>query len=203
MSLATTLRQPVRIIGKNLRDLAILLGIGPTLDCHNRRVLEESVFPYIVQQQQWNQLLFVGCHWYTWHYKRFFASKEYWTLEIDPGRARYGASRHIIDSVTNVEKHFAANSLDLIMIIGVIGWGLDCPQGIEVALEACRTVLRPGGLLVLGCDEVPEHLPIDLTHSSCLSKMTPFVFPPLAASRFRCEGDLKHTLTFFTKPGEQ
>jgi hypothetical protein len=152
----------IKACGREIRDLSLRLGIGPKLVADNRRVLEGQVFPYCNAQPDLQRILFVGCHWYTWHYQQIFAKKEFWTLEIAPERARYGSKRHAIDSVENVEKHFDPGSLDVIMMIGVIGWGLDEPLAIESSLAACFRVLRAKGLLILGCDEVPEHQPVNL-----------------------------------------
>ncbi len=189
----------IRELARSVRDLALQLGLGPKLNEDNRRVLEKSIFPVLSADPSVNRILFVGCHWYTWHYPKLVPGKEFCTLEIDPRRARYGASHHIIDSVENVEQHFQASSIDVIMILGVIGWGLDDPVAIESSLAACQNLLRGGGMLILGCDEVPEHTPVDLQQSATLQSSTPFVFPGLQTSRYRCEGDLKHTFLFFTK----
>lgn len=201
MSLASRLPRPLRLAARNVRDLALILGVGPTLDADNRRVLESLVFPYLTRQPDLRRILFVGCHWYTWHYKRIFAAKEFWTIDILPEQRRYGAARHVVDSVEHVERHFAAGSLDLVMMIGVIGWGLDEPTAIERSLSALSQVLRRGGILLLGCDEIPERMPVDLAASPALQAMRPLPFPPLGAARYRCRGDdLKHTLTFYQKP---
>lgn len=188
-----------RLLGRNARDLALLLKIGPRLKDDNRRLLETIVFPALRSDPAIHRLLFVGCHWYTWHYKDVFRDEEFWTIDVAPQQARYGSSRHIIDSVEHVERHFACLSLDVVMLIGVIGWGLDDPAVIEGSLAACHAVLREGGLLMLGCDEVPDHTPTDLARSPTLHRMQPFAFPGLGAARYRCGGELQHTCLFFTK----
>lgn len=201
MSLASRLPRPLRLAARNIRDLALLLGVGPRLAANNRLVLEGQVFPYLNQRTDWRRVLFVGCHWYTWHYKRIFAEKEFWTIDILPEQRRYGAARHIVDSIENVQRHFAPDSLDVVMLMGVIGWGLDEPAAIERTLAGCRRVLRSEGLLLLGCDEIPERMPVDLSQSATLRQMLPYAFPPLDAVRYRCQGeDLRHTLTFYRKP---
>lgn len=185
--------------GKNVRDAMLLAGVGPTLKEDNRRVLETLIFPHLRDDSSFQRILFVGCHWYTWHYGKFFLNKQFSTIEINPERARYGAQYHIIDSIENVGSHFEGGSLDVIMMLGVIGWGLDDPRLVENSLAACHHCLRDGGLLMLGNDEVPEHTPVDLTQSETLKAMSNFMFPPLMTSRYRCEGSLNHTFSFFKK----
>lgn len=199
-TLARRLPRPLRLAARNVRDAALRLGVGPKLEAENRRILEDLVFPWFNREPSCRRLLFVGCHWYTWHYKTIFAGKEFWTLDILPEQARYGANRHVVDSVEHVERHFLPGALDAVMMIGVIGWGLNEPAAIETSLSACSAVLRPGGLLLLGCDEIPERMPVDLAHSAALRELSPFVFPPLKAATHRCVGDLNHTLTFYQKP---
>ena len=202
MSVTSLLKAPVRSVGKNIRDLSLILGIGPKMNCDNRHVLEKSVFPFFIEQSEFKRVLFVGCHWYTWHYKTIFASKEFWTIEINPKRARYGSSRHIVDSIENIQQYFEPSSLDLVMMLGVIGWGLDDPQAIEQSLAAVHAVLRKEGVLMLGSDEVPEHTPVNLAESTTLRSMAQYHFPPLNTSSYRCAGDLNHTFTFFRKAAE-
>jgi hypothetical protein len=189
----------IRQTAKNTRDLALILGIGPRMNEDNRRVLEQTIFPRILADPSYQRILFVGCHWYTWHYKKIFATSEFWTLEIDPARARYGSSRHITDSVENVKRHFDDSTFDVVMILGVIGWGLNDPQAIENSLGAMRSLLRKDGLLIVGIDEVPEHTPVDLSRSLTLNQMHAYRFPGLDTARYRCEGELKHTFTFYRR----
>lgn len=185
--------------GKNVRDAMLIAGVGPTMKEDNRRVLETVIFPHLRDDSSIQSILFVGCHWYTWHYRKLLLNKQFSTIEINPERARYGAKHHIIDSIENVGSHFDGGSLDVIMMLGVIGWGLDDPRLVENSLAACHDCLRNGGLLVLGNDEVPEHTPVDLVQSPTLKSMSTFAFPPFKSSRYRCEGSLNHTFSFYRK----
>lgn len=190
----------VKFVGRNVRDAMLLCGVGPKLDEDDRRLLDQKVFPYLLDRDEFEHILFVGCHWYTWHYNRTFADKDYWTLEIDPARKRYGSKKHIIDSAANVAQHFEPDSLDVVMFFGVIGWGLDDLDVAEQCFEGFFQTLRPGGLLIIGWDDVPEHRPFRLEDSTQLKRFDPFIFPPLDTQRYLTEGDLHHTFDFYRKP---
>jgi hypothetical protein len=96
------------------------------LRTEDRRVLEQIIYPYLLSAKQYQQILFVGCQWYTRAYnKRFEGKKDYWTIDIDQQRTRHGAKQHIVDGMQNMRKYFQADTLDLILYSGVFVWGLD------------------------------------------------------------------------------
>ncbi|MEM1109015.1 MAG: methyltransferase domain-containing protein [Planctomycetota bacterium] len=194
------IRSVVKPVGRNIRDAMLLCGVGPKLKEQDRIVLEQDVFPYLVGQEEFRRVLFVGCHWYTWHYNKVFEAKDYWTLEIDPARKRYGARQHIVDSVENVADYFGEGSLDAVLLLGVIGWGLDDPEVADRAVAGIGRCLRPGGAFVIGWDDVAEHRPFPIESLNSLTQFDPWVFPPLDTPRFVCEQqDLRHTLDFYRR----
>ena len=192
------IRSIVKPVGRNIRDLMLICGIGPRLKEQDRQVLEGTIFPYLVGQADLQRVLFVGCHWYTWHYNKVFADKDYWTLEIDPARKRYGSKQHIIDSVENIADHFAPDSLDAVMLLGVIGWGLDDPEAANHSIQGIHRCLRADGVFINGWDDVPEHRPFPMESLSGIQQFEPWSFPPLGTPRFLCEKqDLRHTFDFY------
>ncbi|MEM1211443.1 MAG: hypothetical protein AAGI68_04010 [Planctomycetota bacterium] len=199
----TTLKQTLKPIGRNLRDLMLYCGVGPTLDRPDRRLHEQTLFPYLLDQPDLQRILFVGCHWYTWHYAGLFREREFWTLEIDPRRARYGSDRHITDSVANVTEHFEPGSLDAVLMLGVIGYGLDDVAVADRSIAGCFECLRPGGKLILAWDDTPEHLPFPIASLASLQQFEPWVFPPLGTAVYRTPAqDPPHDFGFYRKPGE-
>lgn len=195
MSLIRSFLKPV---GRSVRDAMLRCGVGPKLKEQDRLVLETAIFPYLRGRDDIQRVLFVGCHWYTWHYNKTFAAKDYTTLEIDPARKRYGAKQHIVDSVENVTDHFAEGSLDAVLLLGVIGWGLDDPQAADRSVAGIHRCLRPGGVLIIGWDDVPEHRPFPIGSMPALAQFEPWTFPPLDTSQFVCkEQDLRHTFDFY------
>jgi SAM-dependent methyltransferase len=191
------LRWPAR----EVRDLLLRVGCWRGLKDPDRRVLEGTLFPFLLSRPDVRRVLFVGCHWYTWHYKRIFAGREFITIDCDPERARYGGHRHVVDSAANVADHFAAGSLDIVLFLGVIGWGLDDLPTAEVAVAGMHRCLRPGGLLVVSVDEVPEHLPFEVSAIAALRGFEPVALPAFGTTWHRCDDAMRHTFYFFRKPG--
>lgn len=200
-----TLGQKLRRIPEHLRALALRglsegLGIEISLGTPDREVLERRILPWLASEPSLQRVLFVGCDWYTRHYARRFAGKQYWTIEMDPARARYGApGRHVVGPLQDLRAHFAPASLDAIVCNGVLGWGLDDREQAEVAFEACVECLAPGGVLVLGVNDVPEKRVYPLSESRPLARLEPFVFPPLATASHLVPTPNRHTFLFFRK----
>jgi SAM-dependent methyltransferase len=182
------------------RALHGFLGRDAALLTEDRQVLERLVMPFFAADPRFARVLFVGCDWYTKHYEKTFAGREYWTLEKDASRARYGAARHVTDSLEHLSRHFAPGSLDLILCNGVLGWGLNELAEAERSFEACFACLRPGGVLVLGWNDVAHKRPFPLEECQALKRYAPFALPPLGASRHRVPGRLRHTFDFLARP---
>jgi SAM-dependent methyltransferase len=176
-----------------------LLGVGVPLrlSSPDREVLERDILPYFASCDQFFRVLFVGCDWYTRRYERLFAGKDYITIEVDGSRRPFGAKRHIVASLADLGEHVDLGSLDLVICNGVFGWGLDAPDEAARAFSACAASLRPGGVLVLGWDDVPAHRPFDPLTLSALNALHAWQFPPFESSR-RSVGT--HIYDFFSKP---
>ena len=136
-----------RIGSRIVRDVKYWFGVELFLYTEDRRILEQRIFPYFLHRTSCKDILFVGCHWCTRGYNGLFQNeKNFWTLEVSPARAKYGATQHIIDKFENLTKHFAPESLDLILCNGVYDWGLSTGADAEVAFTGCVACLRPGGV---------------------------------------------------------
>jgi hypothetical protein len=166
---------------------------------HDRTLLEKVILPYFTRTASVQKVLFVGCSAYTRRYKELFDDKEYWT--IDPKRAKrnYGSDRHIIDSITNIGKHVAKNYFDVILMNGVIGFGLNRVGDIEQAIDACYEALASGGILLLGWNDTAGRTPIELRAIRALSRFREYCFEPLQACHYRAEGSQRHTFSFYRK----
>ena len=165
----------------------------------DRRVLETIIFPYFCQRNEFYKILFVGCEWFTVGYNEIFKNKAYWTLEIKPRRSKYGAKKHIIDSVENLNLHFNENELDLIICNGVFGWGLNAKANVERAFQGCFECLREGGVLVLGWNDRPRRCPFPLEECQSLKLFNHYVFPPLSTSQYLTADKNRHTYNFYVK----
>ena len=146
-----------------------------------------------------SRVLFVGCDWYTRRYDRVFAAKEYWTIDKSRRQATFGSARHVIDSLANLERHFPPGQFDLIVCNGVVGFGLDDREEAERSFAACRDALRPGGVLVLGWNDVPRRRPFAVEEVVEAAGLRPHVFSPLGAARHLTRTRNRHIYSFYVK----
>ena len=127
----------------------------------DRRYMEEVLLPAIDELQP-IRLVDVGVQHYSSHYRRSMgAGCEYWTLDLNPAAAEFGApGRHIVGNVLDLADHFAPRSLDVVLLNGAFGFGIDRREEQERAVEAARTVLRPNGWLLIGWDRGGDGRPL-------------------------------------------
>jgi SAM-dependent methyltransferase len=184
---------------QSVKSILMSAGFDFRMKTDDRRVLEDTILPAIARTPEYRRILFIGCDWYTRGYQKLFAERDYWTMEIDPAKSKYGARQHIMDSAENIAQHFQPDSLDFIVCNGVIGWGLDDKPGIERMLEACWTCLREKGVLLIGWNDVPERTPVPLSDLATLKKFQPYVFPAIGKTELLTNSDLRHTYNFYVK----
>lgn len=178
-----------------------LIGWRWRLNFADRLLLEDVILRHIASTAEYQRVLFIGCDWYTRRYSEMFPRREFWTIEIDPAKARYGGPNHIVDGLQNLSRHAAADFFDVIIHTGVFGWGINSRELAEETFEQCRKCLKPGGLFVFGWDDVPERRPFDvLEECRALKHFEPVVFPPLCTDQHRvADSHLRHVFNFFTK----
>jgi SAM-dependent methyltransferase len=191
------------IIGDSLHGVAVRLGVAyggsfyyPSED---RSILECVIIPFYQLSQTHQAILFVGTDWYTHGYTRMFSRKNYTTIDANPEQARYGAEQHIVDDVGNIEQYMQPGSLDVVFLNGIIGWGLNALDEADRAFAACHRCLRKGGHLVVGWNDLAEHLPFRIEAVETLGRFRPVVFPPLETSEHLVDNEWRHTFSFFCK----
>jgi hypothetical protein len=145
------------------------------------------------------KVLFVGCSAYTQWYKEFFRDKDYWTIDPKRVKRKYGAAQHITDSITNIEKYVVKNYFDVIIMNGVIGFGLNRLGDIEQAIDACNAALAREGILLVGWNDTARRTPIDIRAIRALSQFREYHFAPLQTCHYRTEGAQRHTYSFYRK----
>lgn len=192
----STLRQ-LRV--RAAAEARLLTGGEAPIRSEDRRLLEAVIIPHFVGRDDVRRVLFVGNDWYTHHYRRLFAGTDYWTLDYDPRKRRYGGPRHVVDALENVESHFEPGSLDLIVCNGVVGWGLDRLDDAERAFAACRACLRPGGYLVYGWNDRPENRPFPRQALTSLEGFERYALPDLGEAH-KVDDASHHTFEFFRRP---
>ena len=190
-------------IGDSLHWLGVRLGIAYNgsfyYPSEDRSILETVIFPYYQLSREHQHIVFVGTAWYTQGYSRMFARKTYTTMDPNPANRPYGAERHIVDVVGNLEQHAAPGSLDVIFLNGVVGWGLNKRDEAETAFAACYRCLRKGGHFLIGWNDLPEHRPFRLETIASLRKFQPLVFQPLDTTEHLIDNEWRHTFSFFYK----
>lgn len=199
--LPVTLRHWLKGKWHYLRHLRFIGG-RLRLGFPDRILLEDVILAYFANDSRCQRILFVGCDWYTKSYPRWFTGREFWTIEIDPAKARFGGPHHIIDGLENLTRHVQPDFFDVIVHTGVFGWGINTREAAEDTFEQCRMCLRAGGLLVFGWDDVPAQCPFPvLEECEALRRFEPAIFPPLGVQRHLvAEDHLRHTFAFFQKP---
>jgi len=164
----------------------------------DRDVLERIIFPYILSHFNPKSILDIGREDYQHFYNNYFKNRELWTLDFDPEREEFGADNHITDDVANLKKHFKENKFDFILMNGVFGWGLNDKEKIEKTFLAIHKILKPGGIFILGWNDVPDLTPVALDEIKSLKKLKPFYFKPLKGEKFKATTG-EHTYNFFQK----
>ena len=176
------------------------LGLPTPLDTLDRRVLEDSIFPYYTSKDAFQRILFVGCAVFTCHYQQsFFADKDFWTIEPHPDQAKFGSTQHVIAPLEEASRHFSASYFDAIFCNGVYGWGLDTAAQGEAAFAACHSLLRTGGHLIFGWNDVPQRTPFRLDEIQSRRKFNRFYFTPLESCQYFTDTRQRHVFDFYEK----
>lgn len=158
--------------------LLVCWGIG-LYRPEDRCVLEDIIIPHYQKDKSIQRILIVGVNWPSRHYSSMFSDKTVLTIDFNPKLARYGAAKHIIDRIENLGRHLEPDSLDLILMNGMIGWGINDQIELESAITACHKHLRPWGSLLLSTDASrPGHVKISETRTLkegfCETTLPPF-----------------------------
>lgn len=184
------------------RFLRRRLRVATPIDTHDRRILEQIIFPGYLADPRIRRVLFVGCDNYTVQYGEFFASVDFWTIEPDPKKQRYGARQHVVGTLEQLDRLFKPGSFDLVLCNGVFGWGLNTAEQCEAAFGNCRTCLADGGHLMIGWDDTPgaKLASTRLCDIESLSRFDRFAFPVLGTWRYVTDTPYRHTFEFYRKP---
>jgi hypothetical protein len=178
---------------------ARLVGRQVKMTTPDRLVLED-VLKAIAADVGIRSVLLVGSDWYCAHYPSLLPGRDVTTIDPDTRKARFGASKHIVDRLENLGKYVQPAAFDAIVCNGVYGWGLDDRHDCEVAFTQCEWSLREGGLLVLGWNDVPEHDPVPIGAIEALHRFAPYRMPEIGAQRLVVDGSTdRHTYAFFVR----
>ncbi len=120
-------------------------------------------------------------------------------MEISQDEAQYGGDRHIIDSCEKIDQHFQPNTLDVVILNGVYGFGLNELPAIQNTLSQIHQTLAPSGLFIFGWNDLPTTAPYRIEELTGLNAFTPYVFPPLQSSVYESDPKNRHRFHFYRK----
>lgn len=184
-----------------LRQMARMLGAPRAFAPADRRLLEDCILPHYAKSDRALDVLFVGTRWYTRSYERIFERHRFLTMDIDARAARHGSSQgHITACTTRVDAYFEPGSLDLIVLNGVFGWGLDERAEVETAVVGFHRALRAGGAMLVGWNDVAGHRPFPFGELHALQAFVRVPFEPLGLPVIELPGSNRHRFEFFRKP---
>ncbi len=171
-----------------------LFGIAAPIRLADRTFLEETIFPWLGATQK--TILFVGTRLYTAHYPRLLPQLDFHTIDIDPKNRIFGTSgKHLTGDVTRLGDYYPP-AFDAVVLNGVIGWGLDDKRDVDAALRQIAGVLKPGGPLILGWNNIPRRNTFPLESLEGLGLFTPYVPSFLSTYRHETETPMLHTFDF-------
>ncbi len=161
----------------------------------DRVFLEETVFPWFRDSVRVRTVLDVGCDWYTRAYPDLLKAERYETIDLDPAKVRYARGReeaHCVGSLLELDQDYGVGEFDLVICNGVLGWGVN-----DAASQIAR-VLRPGGWLVLGWNDMDGYRPETLSPFD-QPPLERFVLPTVGVDTRVTTTGSKHTYRFFLK----
>ena len=181
-------------------EIKTRLGIPIRYHSPARTILEERILPYLTMSQRGSKILFVGCDWYTQHYKTYFKRCEYWTMDPDLTKKRFGAKHHLTIPLEHLSRHIPPLFFDVIICNGVLGYGLNTPAQAEQAFDQCYVSLRQNGKFIIGREIEQAFLPFSNDDLQSLKQFVPYYFPPLATANFTTKPHYNYMFSFFEKP---
>jgi SAM-dependent methyltransferase len=98
-----------------------------------------------------------------------------------------------------LDRHLAPGSVDVIVANGVYGFGIDDRAALGAAFAAAHAVLRPGGTLVLGWNDVAALAPFDPEPVALASGFVRSAAHPLGAWRTATATPLRHTFDAYAR----
>jgi hypothetical protein len=151
----------------------------------DRILLERIILPTLGEMRPEKRVLLVGCAECCAWYPEYFAAHRVWTMDPDLAVTRFGAPQHIADRLENARTHFAGDYFDVIVKNGILGFGLNDPASADAAFAACYDVLAPGGLLVLGWNEIRCWADIQPDALPAVARFKPVSFPAIGTQCVR------------------
>lgn len=186
-----------------LRNAARLCGAPQAFRPADRRVLEDVILRRYAERPSRQRVLFVGTRWYTQRYEELLRGHCFLSMDIDPRAARHGSTQgHVTECASRAQSRYEPRSFDVIVCNGVFGWGLDERAEVEAAVRGFHRLLRDGGELVVGWNDVAWRRPFAFGELEALQAYERFAFEPAGPPVLEVPGPNRHRFEFFRKPAE-
>jgi hypothetical protein len=130
------------------------------------RIWMEQVLLPIISNAGFSKILFAGCAPYTWHYELFFNNKstQYLTTDIEPRARIWGARKHFVCRIQDIDKHIKSDCIDMVLFNGIFGWGVNSIDDMNKSLRSMYKILKkPDGILLIGWDIGATDDPLELS----------------------------------------
>lgn len=164
----------------------------------DRKYMSEHIIPAVISLKP-ERVLWVGVQPYTLRsvYQMENARIKVSTIEPWDGTAVYGSSKHhMVAGIGSLGEHARPAMFDVIIINGVMGWGLDDEEMIKDGIRAMHTHLKKDGVLVVGHNKLPNR-------GNCCGYFSPLFSPHgfggLPTVHEDPESETKHVYEFLTK----
>ena len=144
-------------VGRRYLPRPLIVGYAEftILRLPDRVFMTKRIVPSLISLRP-DRLLNVGVHHYTYRMQQTLvaAGIDVYTADIDPRETRWGVQhRHRVCNAIEIDHHFPAQYFDVVILNGMLGYGIDTAGDFDRAIHAIATVMRPGGVLILGWDD--------------------------------------------------
>lgn len=119
----------------------------------DRKYLRETMLPAMADAKPSNVML-AGVRRNV-RYPSLFDSNHtaVWTLDFDPKAAKWGNGLlHWTCDIREIDRVFQGISFDVVHINGLLGFGVNSPEDIDLMIQSVQRALVPGGYMMLGWD---------------------------------------------------
>jgi len=174
-----------------------IFGLEPNRKSEDRLILKNIILPAFSDKQIYERILFVGCAQYTKSYDKFFVDQDYWTLDYNPHRAKYGSKNHIIGNVLNLSSHFKEDYFDVIIFNGIFGWGINNKNDCIKTIKELKLILSKKGVLIVGWNNQKPFNLVSFKPILYNNDFKNYFFKPLENIEYTTNM-MSHTYSFFS-----
>ncbi|MDQ3842855.1 MAG: hypothetical protein M3342_02405, partial [Bacteroidota bacterium] len=116
----------------------------------DRKWINNRLSP-VLEKIKRGKILYVGCAPYSWDsLKSFNRGVELFTIDNKVRNIIWGGERHFVADIQSIDKLVQPASFDLVLLNGIFGYGINTEAEQTTTYRALHTILKPGGLLLIG-----------------------------------------------------